>query len=248
MRRAGAPAKDEVTGMENKRGKKALLWWIVPLVALAAAAVLLIRLRRLNMLPDRTVLRLAAVLAAGLVLTAVTMAIGFAVGKKLRRVSRVFKILSAALAIFLIGISIYGTYLTETVSRTLTKVTSDNGKNEVSSTVVIYVPKDGGITKLSDLKGRTVAWSEGYGKKQAEPVVKWIEKNRGVSMKTKSYPELVDAIDDLLDHKVDALIVESSYLEAIVEDSEMENFWDETRNIAAVRTYTDGRMEETKTS
>lgn len=232
----------------KKNGKKAWLWWIVPILAFAAAAVLLIRLRKLNMLPDRIVWRLAAVLTAGLILTAVTMITGFATGRKLRRLSLVFKILSTALAVFLIGISIYGTYLTETVSHTLTKVTSDNGKNEVSSTVVIYVPKDSDISKISDLKGKTVAWSEGYGKKQAEPVVKWIEENRDVTMKTKSYPELINAIDDLMDHKVDALIVESSYLEAIVEDSEVEEFWDETKNIAAVRTYTDGRMEETKPS
>lgn len=232
----------------KKSGKKALLWWIVPVLAIAAAAVLLIRLRKLNMLPDRIMLRLATVLAAGLILTAVTMIIGFALSRRLQRISLVFRILSTILAVFLIGISIYGTYLTETVSRTLTKVTSDNGKNEVSSTVVIYVPKDSGISKISDLKGKTVAWSEGYGKKQAEPVVKWIEENRGVTMKTRSYPELIDAIDDLLDHKVDGLIVESSYLEAIVEDSEVEEFWDETKNIAAVRTYTDGRMEETKPS
>lgn len=232
----------------KKNRKKTLLWWIAPLLAVAAAAVLLIRLRKLNVLPDRIVLRLAFVLAAGLILVAVVMLVGQAAGKKLHRISLAFKVLATALAVFLIGISIYGTYLTETVGHTLIKVTSDNGKNEVSSTVMIYVLKNSDIKKMSDLKGKTVAWSDGYGKKQAEPVVKWIEKNRGVTMKTKSYPELIDAVNDLLDDKVDALIAESSYLEAIVEDSEEEEFWDKTTNIVAVRTYTDGRMEETKPS
>lgn len=216
---------------KNKFGKLGLICSIVEAVLLVVFGVTLFRL---NMLP----MWLAVVVLV--VLLAIVVGIGFLIGKAKGKGRMVVGIvLDVLLAVVLIAGSAYmmrGISALKNITQTKTEVAVMN----------VYVRTDDPAQSLSDAAGYTFGIMSQLDRDNTDAAVQQLNEELGTTIATEEYEGSTELVDALLNNTVNAIVLNSAYVELLEETEGYENITDQIRVLSEKQTETETTVEETE--
>lgn len=182
----------------------------------------LLSVYRLDMLPGKWLLLLTAVLLALWLLTGLLLFCGRRGGRggsALRWIACILLVLIVAgcLAVFSVVVKFQNTV------NNITKPTQDG----VAMTV--YVRKDDPAKSIQEAKDYTFAVMAGYETERTQQTVRDIEKTVGQSIRVESYPSVGELVGALYADEVDAIILNSAYVQLFEDTEEFVDFSGKTR-------------------
>lgn len=187
----------------NKKKKKLMSRWIgisLIIIQLIISVVFLIDLLHLNVVPDKYLLMVIALLV---VFTAIFLALQFT------KVNILGKVLSVLLSIVLVFGCIY---VTKTTS-TLDDISSSVVKNV--SEISILVMNEDTAQNLADVKNYNFGINSAIDKENTDIAISKINDKLGSSIKTTEYIEWESLINGLYSSKVKAIIFNEAYRTAM---------------------------------
>lgn len=204
--------------------KKSKIWNVFSLVfwiALAASEILIsYQIHRLNMLPNKYLMIVYGALAL------IALLIGLLVipVKKQKRHGR--QIVGYLLCVVVIAGCAVGTYAISKVNKTISNVTQPN---VVSGQVDIYVLKNNRAQSLSDVQDYTFGITEVYDWENTKQAIADLEAEFGHSLDTVSYDTVPAMIDGLYAGEVNALLLNSAYVDILSDVEGYSDFADLSR-------------------
>ena len=133
------------------------------------------------------------------------------------------KILSLALIIVLVVSSVY----LDVTRNVIDKISVNN--SEFEANICVYVTKDSSISKLEDLNNKTCGIFENIDAELTDLMKKHISNDTSVKLNYKGCNGITGIVDTLYNGEVDAIILNSSYVDAIVQMEGYEDFEDKTK-------------------
>lgn len=198
---------------------------VVLVLLLVSEALALFQVWKLNMLPGRYFLILAAalVLITGLLCLILFTPKSGKYQKKLRHGKQVAAYI---LCLVIITLCLLGSYAVGRLNGTLSSITSTS---KINVLLEVYVRADDPAEYIQDTAGYTFALAATTDEEDAQKVIAELEGLLGSQPATASYNTVTEMIDALFAGEVDAIILDSSYL-SILEDTEAyADFSDRTR-------------------
>ncbi len=214
---------------KNKFGKIGIICTIVEAVLLVVFGVTLFRL---NMLP----MWLAVV--ALVVLLAIVVGIGFLIGKAKGKGRMIVGIvLDVLVAIVLIAGSAYmmrGISALKNITQTKTEVTVMN----------VYVRTDDPAQSLSDAAGYTFGIMSQLDRDNTDAAVQQLNEELSTTIATEEYEGSTELVDALLNNTVNAIVLNSAYIDLLQETEGYENITDQIRVLSEKQTETETTVKE----
>lgn len=209
---------------KRTHGKLGVVFTIIELILWIVFGVTLIRL---NMLP--TVLT-AVVLV---VLLAVIIGIGFMIGKAQGKARVVVGIILDVLvgALMVVG----SAYMLRGMSA-LNNIT--NTKTEVA-VMNVYVRTDDAAQSLSDAAGYSFGIMGQLDRENTDKAVAQLNQDLGTTISTQEFEGSTELVDALLNHTVDAIVMNAAYVDLLQETEGYENVTDQIRVLAEKQTETE---------
>ena len=210
------------------------------LIAQVAAEVLaLSAILRLNMLPNKYLALLVALMAVHTLGTALIM---FARGKKKRRVGIARRIIACVIVLLTVlactPIAKFATEAHRTISVVTNKVSTSNRN------VYAFVLVEDSAKTVVDAKNYTFGLVENYDVKHTEKAVETLSKMAGKEIATANYLSATDLAKDLYEKKIGAVIMNGASVALLLEEPEYETFTEKVRILTTMPYST--LEEETK--
>ena len=221
--------------------------WNIALLALLAVllvieAVMVVAVLRLNMLPG---LLVALIIVLLLVYNCVTASFMFLRGRKTtrknaRKMIKKRRVIALVLAVVMacgcVVISTVANDVRETMESMQAAEQLEQAAKEEEQGIkrAIYVRSHDGAQELADAKDYRYGIVTGYDDVCTQQAVEEIQKQVGGTIQTTGYLNVFELADALLSGKLDAMILNSSYLSVLEADDRYENISDLTRVLARV--------------
>ncbi len=215
---------------QRKRYRFATLGWICSILEIILLAVFGVVLFRLNMLPMPMTIGILAGLLA--VIVGIGFLIGRARGKGRWIVGVVLDVLLGAL--LLAG----SAYIMRGIS-TLQHITQT--KTEVS-VVNVYVRSDDAAQSLSDVTDYSFGIIAKLDRDNTDSTIAQLDQDLNTTISAKEFDGSSELVDALLNHKVDAIILNSAYVDLLQETEGYENI------SSQIRVLTEKKVETTTTT
>ena len=142
-----------------------------------------------------------------------------------------FQFVSTVLVIVLFITSAFGNYLLVKVPDMFETLTSLSGVS--SENVSIYTMKGKNVHQLSDLSGSIVGTIKNVDPVGTKEMLK-ATSEKGVDFQEKDYESTLELAQALYDGKVGSIILNSNYMDMILQFPEFENFKEDTRRVFAL--------------
>ena len=212
--------------------KKKLSWNIMLLllfvVLLAGEAIAVGAVIRLNMLPRNYLLLLIGVLSA------LTLAVGLMMFIRGKKSGKIRKVLASVLAV----IMICGCAAVSTVALDVMKTLEATQVDYLEfSTREVYVLADNPTQTLEEAKDYTYGFLKDYDESCTKQVLDTLQERIGMQPTTAGYTNLLTMVNALLDHRIDAMILNGGILDILTEVEELEDFSQQTRVMEQIRVY-----------
>lgn len=209
--------------MKKKRALTIVMIFVL-IAQIAAEALTLAALLRLNMLPGKYI---AAIVALLVIHTIGTGLIMFARGKKKRRIGKVRRIVACLLVLLTVIASSpvikFATDAYRTVSVVTNKVSTSNRN------VYVFVLVEDPAKSIAEAKDYTFGLVENYDVKHTEKAVEKISQMAGKNITTVNYQRAMDMVKDLYEKKVGALIMNGASVALLLEEPDYETFTEKVR-------------------
>lgn len=134
-------------------------------------------------------------------------------------------IVTKILSLLLIIIMLVGNNYLDITKKVLGKMSGENTK---TATVGVYVLKDSPVQSLSELNGKSCGRLAVMDKENTDKMVTHL-KERDVTLTYSDYAGLVQIIDALLDGKVEAILLNTSFIDVIADVESYEDITDRIR-------------------
>lgn len=189
--------------------------------------VILFKVIRLNVLPDKYLLLFVGVLAAALVAEALLLFTG--VGKGPSGARKLRRIFAVALAVVMGCASLFGTTYLDKADNMLSSVTEQQAVSY--STIGVYVLKDSKAEEISDLAEGTFAVSRSTYEAYMEEAIEKINTAVSGKITTRNFDSTDEAARALYEKKVDALIMNEAFVNILKDTDDFNDFELKTRLI-----------------
>ena len=208
------------------------IWTIISLVIfllqLAAETVTAVIIIRLNMLPDKFLILLLAVLAVLLLLTGVLM---FLRGKKPVSIAR--RIIAWILSILMILGCVLIAKLAADAYKTLHTVTETPQEANIGSMYVL-VREDDPAQTYGDTAGYTYGIIADYDEENVQQTIALISRQTGSELTVQPWEKTAELADALLSGQVDAWIVNGAAVVLLTEDEAYEDYLAKVRILGEI--------------
>ena len=199
----------------------------------------MVAILRLDMLPGGLTALLIAVFLLYDVLMAYFM---FLRGKRVKRELMIKKIkrrriAATVLALIMICGCVVVTTIANDVRKTFEAVQAvqPEAEDEPGITRSVYVRTHDAVQTLADAKDYTFGIIQDYDDECTRQAIAAIENQLGTEIKTQSFFNVYEVVDSLLSGKLNAVILNSSFVAFVEEDARYETFTDSTRVLAEVQ-------------
>lgn len=196
--------------------KNAKIWNICSVVVwllLAASEILLgVNILQLDMLPTKYLVIVFAALVLILVLFGFLMY--SRTGKYQKEQSHVRQIVVYIFSVLIIAICLVGSYAISQVNNTISSVTE---VPSVSAVVDVYVMADDPANSIEDTRDYTFAVTESYDWENTQVAIAAINDQLGTEITIKKYDSVFELIDALYAGEVDALFLNSAFVDILDE-------------------------------
>ncbi len=203
--------------------KKHIPGWV--LTALMAVVMLLFdyRLYSSQLLPMKLVLLIAAFLLVILAIVCLLLWDTHHLGRFLCG-SLLFLVVTGGMGV--------GTYFLQEALGTIDRITTPQVQ---VSHVSVYAAADSDIQSLEDLVGKPVGILETMDRESTDETLKNIEKQLNTSLQTVEYTGMAGMVSDLLNHEIDAMIVNEAFLPLLEETEGFENLNSRIREVTKIQ-------------
>ena len=221
--------------------KSGMIWTVLSalflLLQVVAEGLVAMVLWRLNMLPDKYLLAMLAVL---LLLAALTAGLLFLRGKK--PVSMVRRIVGWVLAILIaVGCLLVGKVATDAY-RTLNEVTKPVEETSVRE-MYIFVRTDDPAQTYKDTADYPYGIIAEYDEEHTQQAIALVETETGKTLSVKAFERTAELADAILNKQVDAMFINGAALALLIEDEAYLDFMDQVRILHAIPLV---QLEETE--
>ena len=227
----------------KKEDIKKKIWKILPLalwIALLAVEILLgIQICLLDMLPTKYLLIVLA--ALGLVAILIGKLLFLRQGKRQKNPGHTHHVIGFVLSAVVIAGCLAASSVLSQVQETIDAVTENP---EVTAVVDVYVLKEDAAQTIEDAKTYTFAVTESFDWENTQITLAGIRELTGCEVKTARYPTVFAMVDALYAKEVDALIVNSAYIDLL---SGLESYGDFTDRVKLVCAYNVEKPAPTET-
>lgn len=203
--------------MQNKK-----IWTILLSVVLflqvAAEALTVAIVLKLNMLPNKYVVVFIIAMA---LLVAITALLSFV--KVKGKVGTWRKIVACVLVLLIVCSCALISKVASDAYKTVTNVTTPTVTTSVRNTYVLVMNEDP-AKSLADTKGYTFAAMENYDVEHTKQVVEVIETETAEQIKLMSYQQAASMVDALYNEDCDALIMSGASIALLIEEEAYEDF------------------------
>ena len=212
--------------------KKKIFWNIVLMVLFAilliGEVVAVGAVIRLNMLPRNYLMLLTGVLAV------LTLCVGLMMFIRGKKSGKIRKVLASVLAV----IMICGCAAVSTVALDVMKTLEATQVDYLEfSTREVYVLADNPTQTLEEAKDYTYGYLKDYDESCTKQVLDTLQERIGMQPATAGYTNLLTMVNALLDHRIDAMILNGGILDILAEVEELEDFAQQTRVMEQIRVY-----------
>lgn len=198
---------------------------ILALIQLIVSGVLLIQLKMMNILPDKWWLVIAGLLAADVVIVALLQLFKFT-----HWLGKFFCIIT----LLILGCGLY--YL-NTTNGVVNQITENKNKVETEE-ICVVVKKDSSYQTMEDLLGKTCGIQYGNDKDLMKKTARQLKEDYNKEIKVKKYDDYQSLYPALMKGKVDAMVVNGSYLNVIDDISMEENGYVFSEEIRIIGEFT----------
>lgn len=196
---------------------------------LAAEALALTAILRLNMLPGKYAVPVVALFVLGLVATGLLMFLP--AGKSGANLRRIF----ACLLAVLIGVlCVFAYKVVAQLRDTMQQITEDPNAEQTGPTRQVFVLTDDPAQTLADAAGYTFGTVENYDVANTLGAIASIEQTLGKTIATEAYPTVYEMVDALYAGRCRAIILNGGYVSILADDERYANFAEETRILSDV--------------
>ncbi len=217
---------------QKKQFRFAKLGWICSILEIALLAVFGVMLYRLNMLP----MPLMIGILAGLLI--IILGIGFLIG---RAKGRGRWIVGVVLDVLLGALLVVGSaYIMRGIS-TLQHITQT--KTEVS-VVNVYVRADDAAQSLSDVVNYSFGIVAKLDRDNTDQTIAQLNQDLNTTISAKEFDGSSELVDALLNHTVDAMVLNSAYVDLLQETEGYENISSQIRVLTEKQVETPTTTEE----
>ena len=197
-------------------------------VLVAAEVIAVAAMIRLNMLPQNYLMALIGVLAV------LSLAVGLLLFIRGKKPGKIRRILASVLAVVMIcGCAAIATVALD-VMKTLEATRVDHLE---FSTREIYVHADNPVQTLEEAEGFTYGYLKAYDESCTKQVLDSLQERTGAAPTTAGYNNLLTMVNALLEHRIDAMILNGGVLDILEEVEELGDFTQQTRVLEQVRVY-----------
>ncbi len=195
---------------------------VVWVLLLAALALVLFSVYQLKMLPNRYFL----LLSAGMLLFGLLAGVLLLCGRKGGRRGNVLRLIAAALVVLLAVGCAFAASAVAQLRKTLQHITDPTDQG---ITMAVYVRKDDPARSLEDLKGGTFAVMQGYRTDKTGEAVTTVSQALNGELTVKEFASAYAMADALYAGEVNAMILNSGYVDLLEEIEGYGDFTDRTR-------------------
>lgn len=220
--------------------KKKLLWNIalilVFILLLFCEVLTVATVIRLDMLPDMYLFAVIGVLALFALLIGLLLFVpGKGPGKGRRIVACVLTL------IMVCGCAVIITVATDVMNT----LAASSREEEAIATREIFVRVDDTAQELSDLSHYTIGYVKNYDEACTQQVIDAVNAETEVNVATAGYTNMFTMVSALLENRIDAMILNSGYVEFLEETEEFLDFSTRARILSAITVVeTESMMEE----
>ena len=200
---------------------------IVSIIQAAASVILIILLKRANLLPSKMMITGIIVLIALFLLTRFMMGAG---RKKGRFIAGV--VIAALIVVGTLGA---GSYVSK-VTNTIKEITTVDYE---SSYVGVYVLKDDPAETIQDAKGYSFGIMKNHGTEETQNAIAQINEELGSQITTTSYNGVRETADQLLTGHCKAVIMPDAFVEMLADSEDYADFDEQIRQIASYEIKTE---------
>ena len=197
-------------------------------VLVAAEGIAVAAMIRLNMLPQNYLMALVGVLAV------LSLAVGLLLFIRGKKSGKIRKIVASVLAVIMICGCAAITTVAVDVMKTLEATSVDYLE---FSTREIYVLADNPVQSLEVADDFTYGYLKAYDESCTKQVLDTLHERTGAQPATAGYNNLLTMVNALLEHRIDAMILNGGILDILAEVEEFEDFSQQTRVLEQVRVY-----------
>ncbi len=206
------------------------LWTILMAVVLilqaAAEALTVAIILRLDMLPDKYVIALVAVMGLLVLIIGLLMFVRVKGG-----VSKARRVISCVLALLIVALCAVASTMVAQAYETMNNVTG----GEVSTRdVYVFVRTEDAAQSLADAKGYTFGALENYNQAQVDLMIEKIKEETGETPKVVYYGKNTELADALFSGQLDALIMNGASTALLLEEENYGTFFDKVRILATI--------------
>ncbi|MCC6093975.1 MAG: LCP family protein [Eubacterium sp.] len=188
------------------------------------------RLIWLNMVPDKYVKAVIAILIVMVVLTSILLFAGMGHGP--HRARRVRRIVACVLAAIMAVGSVGASMVLHKVDQTVQTVTTT--QKTLQAMVGVYVLSDDKAQSIQDAKDYSFGIMSDFDQDNTTQAVKSIENELGSKINTVSRPSMTENAQALYDQDVKAIIMNEAYTSALQDTDEFADFSDKTRLLSEI--------------
>lgn len=199
---------------------------IVLAITLAAEAVTVFTIWRLDMLPLKYFAVLLAIFVLGTAAVAALML--QRTGKWEKKKGHVKQIIAYVLCAILIAVCVVASYAVSKLHNTVSNITNNT---TVSALVGVYVLSDDPAVSIEDAAGYTFAVTDSYDAENSKATVTEIQELLSCEITTQNYDSSLAMIDALYAQEVDAIILSDSYIGVLDALDDYSDFSEKTKVI-----------------
>lgn len=196
---------------------------VILVLQLAAEGLAAYVVIRLNMLPDKYLIAMFAIL---LLLASLTAGLLFLKGKK--DVSLVRRIIGWIVSILIIVVCLIGASMVSRAYDALHAVTNVEPETDENS-LYVFVRTEDPAQNLVDTKGYTYGVIADFDVDVTQQAVSVICEVIGEQMVPSTYPGIIELTEAILDKKVDAILINGGIIDLLSEEEEYENIYEDIR-------------------
>lgn len=199
---------------------------------LAAEALTLTAILRLDMLPGKYTVPVVALFVLGLVATGLLMFLP--AGKSGANFRRVF----ACLLAVLIGVlCIFAYTVVAQLRDTMQQITEDPDTQQTGPTRQVFVLTDDPAQTLADAASYTFGIVENYDVNNTTGALIELELQFGQPAKTVAFPSVYEMVDGLYDGTCEAILLNGGYVSILADHENYADFSEKTRILADVKVW-----------
>lgn len=205
--------------------KKSTVWNIVSLFVwlamLCAEALIGLCIYRLNILPTKYLYIFFAILGVVALIMALLMYCPYKERKHKKKRRHIRQIIAYFLAAVIIACCFFGY---NAASKVLSFLSSVTDKSDTVAIVDVYVLKENPAKSIADTKDYTFGVTEFYDWENTKRAIVNVEETLKTEIKTKSYDSVFEMVDAMLKGEIDALFLNSSYVDILEENEKYTDY------------------------